>query len=78
MSKYIIRNCPACLPMTKLCDCENMDKAGMYCWDCTDCLLKQIVELCKETLEQENDPINTLEMSFAQKILKPLDIQEVE
>ena len=39
MSKYIIKNCPAIQQGT----CE---KYGM-CQDCTDCVLKQIVELAK-------------------------------
>lgn len=42
MSKYIIRNCPAALQGT-------CGKYGM-CQDCTDCVLKQIVSHCQETI----------------------------
>lgn len=71
--KYIIRNCPSFY--RDFCGADDTD---YFCCDETDCVMKRIVEMCKETLEQENDPINALEMSFAQKILKLLDIQEVE
>lgn len=73
-NKYIIKNCPACLPMTKLCDSENTTKAGMYCWDCTDCVMKQIVERCKHKMDTE---FNSGSM-FAEEILQLFDIEEVE
>lgn len=46
--KIIIQNCPAILPMTKLCDSENLNKPSTYCQDCTDCVIKQIVENLKQ------------------------------
>ena len=79
MSKYIIKNCPAIQQGT----CE---KYGM-CQDCTDCVMKQIVEMCKKEIKVyrntllPNDGTNTLHFgrqSFAYDILQLLDIQEVE
>lgn len=76
MSKYIVKNCPALRwDRKKFKVCYEGNKETKCC-DVDDCIIKQIVGLCKETLEQENDPINTLEMSFAQKILQILEIKE--
>lgn len=77
MSKYIIKNCPACYLCSNkyICD-ENNDK---YCKDITDCVLKQIVELCKGSIrENERDIYRAGRMSLAINILGLLDIQEVE
>ena len=71
MSKYIIKNCPAILPMTKLCDSENLNKPSTYCQDCTDCALKQIVKKCRKSLEVSYCPIE-------KEILELLDIEDVE
>ena len=42
MKKYIIRNCPCNVTTEDMCDWENTNET--YCQDCTDCLLKRIVE----------------------------------
>ena len=47
MSKYIIKNCPA-LSFSLGFYCDEYQKK---CQDCTDCLLKQIVELCKKAIK---------------------------
>ena len=47
MSKYIIRNCPARLPKSELC-IEAPKKKAYLCQDCTDCVIKQIVENLKQ------------------------------
>ena len=74
--KYVIKNCE-CKVKGKTTLCVR-DIPYKKCENINDCVMKKIVELCNETLEQENDPINTLEMSFAQKILQLLDIEECE
>lgn len=72
--KMIIRNCPMyfhsnCYGHTGNCDCQ----------DCTDCVMKQIVELCKGSIrENEHDIYRAGRMSLAINILGLLDIQEVE
>lgn len=67
MSKYIIRNCPAYSDY-----CEEIK--SYECQDCTDCVMKQIVEKCK--LQAQG--IGMSGKNLAEKILELLDIQEVE
>ena len=79
MGKYTIKNCPAygeCI----------VDE----CQDCTDCVLKQIVELCKDyykNCEIEGNCIDNRTCTscffgggneLAQDILSNLDIEECE
>ena len=76
MSKYIITNCPA---IYRTCnDCSN--NSGKQCQDINDCVLKRIVELCKENLDSLENyvDVRSLECTILQRILKLLDIQEVE
>lgn len=74
--KYIIKNCPSCYYI--YCDKEyecNWRGSGIIkpCQDCTDCVLKQIVDNCKHYFNYDKS------MNFlAQIILDKLDIQEVE
>jgi len=66
---YIVKNCPA---IYRTCnDCSN--NSGKQCQDITDCVLKRIVELCKE--EQQSRVATNI---LSNKILQRLDIQEVE
>lgn len=45
MSKYIVKNCPArCNGMFKDC----IGTSHNECENCTDCLIKQVIEKCKE------------------------------
>lgn len=90
MSRYIIKNCPSCRYTPK----RYIDGIDYICWnaqnfnssvrglcqDCTDCKLKQIVELCKENLNSLETyvDVRSLECVTLQNILKLLDIQEVE
>lgn len=79
--KYIIKNCPMyfhgnCYGHTGNCDCS----------DCTSCVMKKIVELCKEDLKparewQEGDTVfieYKKDIHLANNILQLLGIQEVE
>ena len=98
--KYIIKNCPAYIhrPLS------THDRVGLlgdkvkpnhkelyvYCADCTDCLLKQIVEKCKNYKENCKIEGNCLDErlcstcflgganELGEWILDDLDIQEVE
>ena len=93
MSKYIIKNCEQIHSSDNFCWRKNVLCDDLYdcdlqrCQDCTDCVIKQIVEKCKKEIRVyrntliPNDGINTLHFgrqSFAYDILKLLDIQEVE
>lgn len=78
---YVIRNCPA-LQQTYYCDMHHSK-----CQDRTDCVLKQIVELAKghtelcKNCEQQIKECDCGDICNAyrlDKILKLLDIQEVE
>ena len=84
MSKYIINNCPAIyINQNNEYDC---DKAEYFCKDCTDCVMKQIVDECytqeklvDETKETEPDfQYYYGRYIFAREILQLLNIQEVE
>lgn len=88
MSKYIIKNCPALYQIKGMTN-ECLD--GNYqCQDCTDCLLKQIVEKCKNYKEDCKIKGNCLDErlcstcflgganELGEWILDDLDIQEVE
>lgn len=70
MSKYIIKNCPAYLKdALDFCLAKNATQA--ICYNCTDCVLKQIVDYCLDN-EKYGDGY------YTNPILELLDIQEVE
>ena len=78
---YVIRNCPAYSDY-----CEEIK--SYECQDCTDCVMKRIVEKCKKYIENYNDKvfydkddvqILMGKVMLSQSILSELlDIQEVE
>ena len=81
-NRYVILNCPT-LMGNRLC----YSKEIRQCADCTDCKLKQIVELAKghtelcKNCEQQIKECDCSDICNAyrlDKILKLLDIQEVE
>lgn len=78
MSRYVIENCP-CYNKDYSCQ-SKANITGKYCKDCTDCVLKQIVELCKRTCEMRctNYCLGAKKYYGYGQILKLLDIQEVE
>ena len=78
--RMIIRNCPAIYGIDDgfLCSYREDNESEKYCYDCTDCVMKQIVELCKEDYTSENNVFDISKKLFAQRILDKLDIQEVE
>lgn len=84
--KYIIKNCPCYVQYENslhLC-CDGQGDGE--CQDCTDCVMKQIVELCKKIISRNGkidfkEGFSNLavgENFVARKILKLLDIQEVK
>ena len=70
--KYIIKNCPCYWHIGEDdgCSLENMK----YCEDDTDCVLKQIVELCNKEIRQN---VLTERKLFANELLELIDIQEL-
>ena len=84
--KYIIRNCPATylnFESKYVCTTQIKQKGfPFYCVDCTDCVLKQIVELCKhiKSINKTNSYVGeyiefTQRSPLAEEILDLLDIQ---
>lgn len=76
-NKYIIKNCNVLYfnpDKTAICN-DLMLECPIECKERTDCLLKQIVELCKGELGR----VRTIGKDIlAEEILQKLDIQEVE
>lgn len=92
MSKYIIRNCPAydydeefnyhiCKQPLIPYECSVDD-----CQDCNDCVMKQVVERCREAQKEyprhfpdgETDMFVSGRNNLAGIILALLDVQEVK
>ena len=72
--QYIVRNCPAFNPQAYE-HCCNLD--GNYkCEYCTDCVIKQVIEVCKEEHERGADYMFWVD-KFAQEILELFDIEEI-
>lgn len=67
MNNYIIKNCPATTGTNGFC---GDDRKELFCQDCTNCLLKRIVEKCKQKAE--------LLDYTAIDILSMLEIEECE
>lgn len=82
--KYIIKNCPVAFNTrvdgTYCNDVEITIEKNTHCQYITDCVMKQIVELCKQTCRKRctNDCLGTKKHCGYGQILKLLDIQEVE
>lgn len=84
MSRYIIKNCP-CYDCG-YCTSRLVKERG--CINCTDCVMKQIIEKCKKYIENYNDKVFYDEddvkilmgkVMLSQFILSEvLDIQEVK
>ena len=66
---YIVKNCP-CYELGK---CNNEHIGDEYCQDCTDCTIKQVVEMCKKY-----SYIFSERGILASLILHSLQVQEVE
>ena len=81
--KYVIRNCPALYQINGMTnECLGTD---YQCQDCTDCVLKQIVEMCnntasicKECNSYDCRSCGNYTNSLDKKILQKLDIEECE
>lgn len=85
--KYIVSNCPAYLIEEDYCTCYLE-----VCSDCTDCVIKQVIEKCTERsgkcercrASEDYQPTDCLDycsiddVIFATKILQLFDIEEVK
>lgn len=85
-NKYLIRNCPAIYGISfDGCKKDHYEDGTVLCQDCTGCVLKQIVELCKEqkvincNIDGKEQVLKAYyHTHLGDKILELLDIQEVE
>ena len=68
LNKYRIKNCPA---ISFTGGCKNGEVKVWNCQDCTDCVMKQIVDYCLDN-EKYGDEY------YTRPILEKLDIQEIE
>ena len=67
MSKYIIRNCPAIYGVfLNKCKKDHYEDGTILCQDCTDCVMKQIVESCKGTEKYYSECIAKNRETFGQ------------
>lgn len=77
--KCVIKNCPAFCDVDDDWDCISRDTEELKCQDCTDCILKKIVELCKEPNEPYYNPkceFGKGRTDLAEEILELLEIEE--
>ena len=78
--KYIVKNCPA---ITNNLTCRQAIYENMFCDYRTDCVIKQVIEKCKEAINKyypdyydegfEEDIVT----DFANEILDMFDIEEI-
>lgn len=88
MSKYVIKNCPACVISPSVCSEWHTKHGGKAkdCSDITDCVMKRIVEKCREAQEimdkeqYYEDDFDTFngESIMAETIMDMLEIEECE
>lgn len=74
-NRYVVLNCPT-LMGNRLC----YSKEIRQCADCTDCVIKQVIEKCKENLSSLETYINirSYECTMLQDILDLFDIEEID
>ena len=73
-NRYVVLNCPT-LMGNRLC----YSKEIRQCADCTDCVIKRVIERCKEnlgSLETYVD-VRSYECTMLQDILDLFDIEEM-
>ena len=85
MNKYIVKNCPALRGW--VCNEQFIRQDKMVdCQDCTDCLIKQVIELCKDDMKpirewREGDVVFVeykKDVHLANDILQLFEIEECE
>ena len=82
MNEYVVKNCPACCEYTQIYCCEdNYDSQGRdtYCELIDNCLIKQVVERCKQSLNYSSkEPYELGRTNMAGIILAYFEIEECE
>ena len=78
MSKYIVKNCPAYNVDSEYWDCMHPDTESLSCKDCTDCLIKQVIEKCKKECDPTNDDWCRDKENLSREFLQLFEIEECE
>ena len=77
-NKYVVKNCPCYVyyeDKLRLC-CDGQGDGE--CQDCTDCVIKQIVELCKHYKKHSDCGRDCPSFgSFLNKLLNKLDVDDI-
>ena len=68
-NEYIVCNCPACLGDEDDCTCYLE-----VCSDCTDCVIKQVIEKCTNAI---NTTFNNECFELAKEVTNLFDIEEI-
>ena len=74
-NRYVVLNCPSCRQyQVGIYTCDDFYDCDLQrCQDCTDCVIKQVIEECKwETNIDVND-----RGDLAERILSSFDIEEI-
>lgn len=90
---YVVRNCPSAkyrmgMPWKILCEKESNCVKSIYCADCTDCIVKQVIEKCKDahsecSCKNPNKDVDCFECTsggraeLGVEILQLFDIEEI-
>lgn len=74
---YIVRNCPCNVTTEDMCDWENTNET--YCQDCTDCVIKQVIKVCKKeaVINYPKKEKEFITVNGYQAILNMFDIEEI-
>ena len=77
--KYIVKNCPALYGVDDGFLCSGFDEEEGYCINHSDCLLKQVIERCKQSLNYSSkEPYELGRTNMAGVILAYFEIEECE
>lgn len=92
MSKYIVKNCP-CIDTTdahSIFNCECLNRGYKEQWRCydKDCLIKQVIEMCREHVDSlcpcPDEGKSCIECTIAEEeyiacqLMQLFDIEECE
>ena len=81
MNKYIVKNCP-CFnknPNNEYwVECGNQHVSALRCSNCTDCLIKQVIEKCKRYEDMSSCYDCIWGNGAANEILQLFEIEECE
>ena len=82
MNKYIVENCECLYELNDGFICTITDNED-FCKDCTDCLIKQVIERCRLVQDKEYRKgswkfRSPSKASFGREILQLFEIEECE